>query len=111
MRLKHRARGAAGRSTVVAASMLLGACDVKQELLAPQQPGVIAPAQRANATAADALYVGALGRWKNAMNGNGSNTEAIWNWEALFTDEFGRRTRSRSATTPTSATCRRTTAC
>jgi len=87
LRLKDRARGAAAGLTVVAGSMLLGACDVKQELLSPQQPTVISPSATANATAANALYVGALGRWKNSMNGNGGNTEALWNWEALFTDE------------------------
>ena len=67
--------------------MLLGACSAHDELLAPQNPGVIAPASTANTAAADALYVGALGRWKNSINGNGNNTEALWNWEALFTDE------------------------
>jgi len=67
---------------------MLGACNVKQELLAPQQPGVISPSDVNNATAADALYTGAMGRCKNAMNGNGNNTEARWNWEALFTDEL-----------------------
>jgi len=82
----------AGRVTtaiaVVAGSMLLGACNVKQELLAPQNPGVIDPGSVANTAAADALYVGALGRWKSSMNGGGGNTEALWNWQALFTDEL-----------------------
>jgi hypothetical protein len=73
---------------VVAGSMLLGACNVKQELLAPQNPGVIDPGSVANTAAADALYVGALGRWKASMNGGGNNTEALWNWQALFTDEL-----------------------
>jgi hypothetical protein len=68
--------------------MLLGACNVKQELLAPQNPGVIDPASAVNAAAADALWVGALGRWKSSMNGGGNNTEALWNWQALFTDEL-----------------------
>jgi len=70
------------------AAVVLGACNAKEELLAPQQPQVISPSSVANATAADALYAGALDRWKNAMNGNGGNTEALWNWEALFTDEL-----------------------
>src|SRR4051794_35854468 len=62
----------------------LGACDVNKELLQPQQPGVIDPGAVANATAADALYVGALGRWKASMDAS----EGIWNWEGLFTDEM-----------------------
>ncbi len=81
----------AGRTTtataVVVGSMLLGACSAHDELLAPQNPGIISPASTANTAAADALYVGALGRWKNSINGNGNNTEALWNWEALFSDE------------------------
>jgi len=85
-------RNRAGRTTaaiaVVVGSMLLGACSVHQELLAPQNPGVIDPGAVANTAAADALYVGALGRWKSSMNGGGNNTEALWNWEALFTDEL-----------------------
>lgn len=62
----------------------LGACDLNHELLQPQQPGVIDPTAVANATAADALYVGALGKWKGAMDAG----EGIWNWEGLFTDEM-----------------------
>ena len=54
------------------------------QLLQPQQPGVIDPTAVANATAADALYVGALGRWKASMDAG----EGIWNWEGLFTDEM-----------------------
>jgi hypothetical protein len=88
MKLRDGAARTATAAVVAAGSLLLGACNVKQELLAPQQPGVISPGSVANTAAADALYVGALGRWKNAMNGNGGNTEAIWNWEALFTDEL-----------------------
>jgi hypothetical protein len=87
-RLIHRIRTTAVASGVIAGSMLVGACNPKQELLSPQQPGVISPSDVANATAADALYTGAMGRFKNAMNGNGNNTEALWNWEGLFTDEL-----------------------
>ena len=88
MKLTDRAGRRAATCAVALGSLLLGACNVKNELLAPQQPGVIVPQSTTSAAAADALYVGALGRWKNAMNGNGNNTEAIWNWQALFTDEL-----------------------
>ncbi|MDB4878094.1 MAG: hypothetical protein JWM41_4540 [Gemmatimonadetes bacterium] len=89
LRLTHRARGRVAASAVALTSVLLAGCmnNLKDELLSPQQPGVIDPSSVANLTAADALYTGALGRWKNSMNGNGGNTESIWNWEALFTDE------------------------
>jgi hypothetical protein len=88
MRFSYRARGAAAALAAAAGCALLGACNPKNELLAPQQPGVILPASVTNQTAADALYVGALGRWKSSLNGGGGNTEALWNWEALFTDEL-----------------------
>ena len=80
-------RAASGIPLAVGA-LALGACNLNHELLAPQTPQVISPSSVANATAADALYAGALDRWKNAMNGNGNNTEAIWNFDALFTDEL-----------------------
>jgi hypothetical protein len=76
------------RGAIALGALAMGACNVNHELLAPQTPQVISPGSVANATAADALYAGALDRWKNAMNGNGGNTEALWNWQALFTDEL-----------------------
>lgn len=82
------ARGLSAAAAVAAGSLALSACNVKHELLEPQQPGVISPSSVNSATAADALYVGALGRWKSSINGGGNNTEALWNWEALFTDEL-----------------------
>lgn len=88
MNLNCRARNAAGAAVAIVGAMILGGCDVKSELLAPQQPGVISPSDVTNATAAEALYAGAMARWKNSINGGGGNTEALWNWEALFTDEL-----------------------
>jgi hypothetical protein len=76
-----------GRRAAVAVacgSLLFGACDINNELLEPQQPGVISPGAVASATAANALWTGALGRWESSMNGG----EGIWNWEGLFTDEM-----------------------
>ena len=87
-RLIDRAGRTAAACAVAVGSLLLGACNVKQELLAPQNPGVIDPGAVANTAAADALWVGTLGRWKASMNGGGNNTEALWNWQALFTDEL-----------------------
>ncbi len=82
-------RGGRAAIAVVCGSLFLGACNVNQELLQPQQPGVISPEAVVTATAADALWTGALGQWKAAMNGSGtSNRESLWNWEGLFTDEM-----------------------
>src|SRR5437762_8210876 len=85
MRITDRARGTALIFAVL--SVCIWGCNPKQELLAPQQPTIITPGSVTSATAADYLYAGALSRWKAAMNGGGGNTEALWNWEALFTDE------------------------
>jgi hypothetical protein len=89
-RLTYRARGTAAAALAAAGCFLLSACDPKQELLAPQQPGVISPGSVNSATAADALYVGAIGRLNAAMNlPTGSNGyEGLINWEALFSDEI-----------------------
>lgn len=88
MNFKYRARTAAGAASLAVGVLTLAGCDVKTELLQPQQPGVISPSDVTNATAADALYTGAMGRFKAGINGGGGNTEALWNWQALFTDEL-----------------------
>ena len=76
------AAGAAGLG------LMLGGCSVKDELLAPQQPGVISPGDVIGPTGADGLYVGAVGNFKNALLGGSSNTETIWQFAGLMTDEF-----------------------
>ena len=84
-----RARGAAAAVLIAAAGLVLGACNAQHELLQPQQPGVISPSAVTSATAADALYAGAMAQWNQAMNfGTGNNQEGLWNWEGLFTDEL-----------------------
>jgi starch-binding outer membrane protein, SusD/RagB family len=88
LKYSNRARGTVVAIAAAASGLLLSGCDVKQELLAPQQPGVISPSSVTSATAAEALYTGALGAFKTAMNGGGGNTEALWNWQGLFTDEL-----------------------
>jgi hypothetical protein len=78
--IRNRARWIA----VVAASLALTACDVKQELLEPQNPGLIDPGQVDNADAADALRIGALGSLKSQMGGG----ETMWMFGGLLTDEW-----------------------
>jgi hypothetical protein len=87
MRLIQAGRRSAAVVLVIASASLV-ACNAKEQLLSPQQPSVITPGNVTSATAADELYAGALDRWKRGMNGGGGNTEALWNWEALFTDEL-----------------------
>ncbi len=87
-RLKWSGGGVGLALTLAAAASLLTACDPKKELLDPQQPFVISPGAVTSGTAADAVYGGAMGRWSAALNGgNSSGTDALWGFEALFTDE------------------------
>lgn len=88
MNLANRARTMIAAAVTLSGALFLGACDPKKELLAPQQPGVISPGSVSSPAAADAVYIGALTRFKASMNGGGGNTEALWNWQALFTDEL-----------------------
>lgn len=84
----YRARWAAAMGAALLPLVAAG-CNPKQDLLAPQQPGVISPGDIQTPAGADALYVGALGELKRALNGtNNSNTESLWNWTGLFSDEF-----------------------
>lgn len=90
-KFNYRPRGMTA-AAVVSGMLFLGACNVNNELLQPQQPGVISPTAVTTATAADALWAGALNQWNKVMNGSptnsGSNQEGLWNWEGLFTDEI-----------------------
>ncbi len=87
-RLRSIGKSVGGVAVLLIGTGFLGGCDAKKELLSPQQPQVIDPTSVNSPTAADAVYVGALGRWSAAINGgNTSNTDALWGFEALFTDE------------------------
>jgi len=79
-------------ASLLGVAVLSTGCNAKDELLSPQQPGVIAPGDIQSSTGAEGLYIGAIGRFTVALNGSptnsGSNQEAAWNWAGLFTDEF-----------------------
>jgi hypothetical protein len=63
---------------------LSSACDVKQELLEPQNPGIIDPAAVNSPAAATGLRVAALGQIKNRTAGS----ESVWFWGGLLADEW-----------------------
>jgi hypothetical protein len=68
---------------------MLAGCNVKQELLSPQQPGTITPGQISNAgvAGAEALRVGALGALRTWTPGGGnSNQSNIMMLGDLLTD-------------------------
>src|SRR6478735_9934562 len=66
------------------AAIAAAACDrVKTELLAPQNPGLVDPSAVSTPTAALALRVGAIGRYKQVQAG-----ESIWQYGGTLADEF-----------------------
>src|SRR5690242_19998501 len=68
-----------------AASVLaVTACDrVKTELLTPQNPGLVDPSAVNSPTAALAIRVGAIGRYKQVQSG-----ESIWQYGGTLADEY-----------------------
>ena len=67
-----------------AAVLAVVGCDrVKTELLAPQNPGLVDPSAVGSPTAALALRVGAIGRYKQVQAG-----ESIWEYGGTLADEY-----------------------
>lgn len=85
--LSYRARWALA-GTVAAVGPLLSGCNVKQELLATQQPQIITPSAAASPAGAEALRTGALGRLQQMTAGGNNNQELLWMWIGMFTDEY-----------------------
>jgi hypothetical protein len=94
MSIRDRARWVAIAGLFTAGSIILAGCDVKQELLAPQNPGLIDPTAVTNPTAAYALKVGAVGKTAVVVDGVGSggncggNSECLWEEVGSLTDEY-----------------------
>ena len=82
-RMTYRARWAMAATTIAVAS-LLGACNVNEELLEPQQPGVVGPDDVAGATGAEALRIGAL-QQLSAVTGGGTT---MWSSAGTLADEW-----------------------
>jgi starch-binding outer membrane protein, SusD/RagB family len=87
-RFAYRARWALMSCAVAAAPLLLGGCgsEVKNSLLALEQPGTITPASAVGATGAMGLRVGAISRFNSYMAGGGNNNESIPMMADLLTD-------------------------
>ena len=75
-------------AALLASAPILAGCNVKQELLAPQQPGVLGPGDiaAAGAPGAEALRVGALGGLQAFIGGGNGNQENLWMLADLLTD-------------------------
>src|SRR6476661_4257093 len=68
---------------MIAVALVVGCDRVKTELLAPQNPGLVDPAAVTTPTAALALRVGAIGRYKQVQAG-----ESIWQYGGTLADEY-----------------------
>jgi len=66
------------------ATLIIGGCNVKQELLAPQNPGIIGPDQVQSPTAADAFRKGVLGRLRSSTQ----SADGAWLNAGLLADEW-----------------------
>src|SRR5437867_13223630 len=80
--MTNRARWAAV-AAVIAVAVVAGCDRVKSELLQPQNPGLVDPSAVTSPTAALALRVGALGRFKQVQSG-----ESIWEYGGVLADEY-----------------------
>ena len=84
----HRFRRTARGSMLVLAALAVGACSIQDSLLEQQQPQVIKPEDTQSSTGAIAIYNGVLGRLRTSLNGGNNNTESIWNFAGIMSDEI-----------------------
>jgi len=91
--MKHRAsrarRAAVGLLALGPLAALAGCSGIEDDLLEPQQPGIITPEAitAAGAPGAQALYVGALGALQSWTGGGGNtNSQNLWIYADLMTD-------------------------
>src|SRR6185312_14950352 len=94
MRNTDRPRWVLRIGLAAAGTMVIAACNVKDELLAPQNPGLIDPSAVTSPAAAYALKVGAVGKVRVVVDGAGSsgncssNSECLWEEIGNLTDEY-----------------------
>ena len=83
LRKMNRARWILSGAAVAVAPVFSG-CDIKQELLAPQNPSIIDPSSVNSPAAAAGLRVGAIGQLKSRTAGG----ESVWLYGGLLADEW-----------------------
>jgi hypothetical protein len=89
MRMTNRARWGATAGAAAAAVLAIGACSsFKDQLLEPQNPGLIDPTAVSSAPAALALKVGAMGRVRYVVDCGSGNNECLWEEAGSLADEF-----------------------
>ncbi|MDB4875477.1 MAG: hypothetical protein JWM41_1923 [Gemmatimonadetes bacterium] len=85
------ARGVTRAAALLAVFLVPTACDVKNELLQPQNPGVVDQTAVGSPASAAALKIGAMGRLKFVVSDPavaGFAGSSIWEASGLLTDEF-----------------------
>jgi hypothetical protein len=88
MRMTNRARWAATTGAAALTVLVIGACtDFKNDLLQPQNPGLIDPSAVGSPAAAMALKVGAMGRVRFVVD-CGGNSECLWEEAGSLADEY-----------------------
>ena len=84
-----RVRRVATVCAVLGALPSLTACDsVREDLLAADDPDIIAPGAVKSAAGAEALRVGALARLRDLGPGGGGSNGTVWTQSGLLTDEW-----------------------
>jgi starch-binding outer membrane protein, SusD/RagB family len=87
-RIRNRARWVASAVLAVGGLVAFAACtEFKNQLLEPQNPGLIDPSAVSTPAAAMALEIGALGRLRFVVDCGGNN-ECLWEEAGDLTDEF-----------------------
>src|SRR2546430_2388082 len=87
----HRARGVVRIAALFAVVLAPTACDLKNELLQPQNPGIVDQTAVGSPSSAAALKIGAMGRLKFVVSDPspaGFGGSSMWEASALLSDEF-----------------------
>src|SRR6185295_19748439 len=91
MNKTHSAQRVATAAVMVAALAGLTGCDIKNELLQPQNPGIVDQTAVGSPSSAAALKIGAMGTLKRVVSDPsvaGFAGSSIWEASALMSDEF-----------------------
>jgi starch-binding outer membrane protein, SusD/RagB family len=88
MRLLNRGRWVITASALAAGPLFVAACNVKQELLQPQNPSIIGPDQVNSPTAADALRKGVYARLRSTTASINGSFGANWAEIGVLGDEW-----------------------
>jgi starch-binding outer membrane protein, SusD/RagB family len=86
--MNHRLRLAMRAGAGALGLLAVGGCSIQDSLLEQQQPQVILPEQLASPTGALGAYTGVMSRVRTSLNGGDNNTESIWNFAGLMSDEM-----------------------